>query len=141
MKLAQSLALIITGSASFVIPFALAGGFHIGKVTQPDVTSYATACDSDNFACSCFKQSTYNNPGASVSQNAEGIISIAKGLCGAGKLNLYYNQSDGSWIIYYDRGNGTSQGTCYPTSATLPCDHNSVVNDFLICYSPNICNP
>ena len=58
MKLAQSLALIITGSASFVIPFALAS-FRVAMVTDDRVDGPGkdlVACPLGHYTCDCFQK-------------------------------------------------------------------------------------
>ena len=150
MKLAQSLALIITGSASFVIPFALASGLHLGVVQIPHAYAFVTACPASHYDCSCFKDGTNGAMVTFVGQSfpppagPDISFSINSGLCGLGKLDSYSN-SDGNWDIYEHKGNGTVLATCYPTTSNiLTCDHGTEVNDKLICYgtsNSNICNP
>ena len=147
MKLAQSLALIITGSASFVIPLALAQ-FHVVLVIPPLAYSrFVAACPSYSYNCACFYDGFNRSLGPTYPQgNQDGFpknsFSVNSGLCGfLGVLNFYLN-SDGTWSIYEDKGNATSLGTCYPTTVhkTCPIDRAYVIiDDSLVCYS-NICN-
>ena len=147
MKLAQSLgALIITGSASFVIPFALAS-FHVATIRIDEgVGSDASrllktlACPAYLYHCLCFVKNNRDSVGVIPGPfDGQHNVSIVSGLCGMGKLNLFKN-SDGSWYIYVDKGNGTIVGTCYPNTAYLTCNDgvDTTIVDNLVCYS-NIC--
>ena len=147
MKLAQSLALIITGSALFFIPLALAD-LHVGLVIPPLVYArFVADCPSYSYNCDCFYRGingSYGPPYRLGSRDGfpENFFSLKSGLCGFGGVLNFYLNSDGTWSIYEDKGNATSLGTCYPTTAKISCpkeDGHAEVDDSLVCYS-NICN-
>ena len=141
MKLAQSLALII--SASFAIPFALAD-FHIVLVDGVN-GGELFACPSDYYNCDCFvngnRRADVTVGGSEIRSLPEGFFSVASGLCGLEQLD-FYEQSDGSWDIYEENGDGSLQGTCNSNSAFRSCAATGSVSiyDELVCFS-YICNP
>ena len=137
MKLAQSLALII--SASFAIPFAFAD-FHI--VERFLEYGVHLACPSDYYNCRCFvddDRSEYVTVGDGVVINLpDNFFSVQSGLCGLKQLD-FYKQSDGSWDIYEENGDGSLQGTCNSNSGSNKCGRYGIYEE-LVCYS-YICNP
>ena len=148
MKLAQSLALIITGSASFFIPFALAN-LHIAMVVDQKNQSVLIACASSNYNCDCFQKGNgaaeVSLGGMQVSSLPESAFTVESGLCGSRlpnlKYNFYYNQRNGNWDFYKKDGDGKSLGTCYYSNtagASLSCSI-TYVYDQLVCYT-NICS-
>ena len=139
MKLAQSLALII--SASFAIPSALAD-FHIIQGIAPGGGAGLEACPSNFDNCDCMEN---GDRAARVSVNGQGqgslpdsFFSVDAGLCGLGQLN-FYKGSNGVWDIYENDGNGSLQGTCNSNSASSTCSNGFLFFDQLVCYS-YICN-
>jgi hypothetical protein len=140
MKLAQSLALII--SASFAIPLALAD-FHIVQGIAPGGGAGLEACPSDYYNCNCLKNGDRAAQvlvgGRGVGSLPDSFFSVKSGLCGLGQLN-FYKQGDGSWKFYKDGGDGSLQGTCYKNTAGTSCSGGFIFYDQLVCYS-YICNP
>ena len=155
MKLAQSLALIITGSASFMIPFALASLFlAVADNTNFPGSETLTACPLKFNACECLRQSGY------IVQSFEGFGALfgvfpddfsefytQPGLCGSGQLDFRQPKNDGSnsnWTIYNHNGDGTGQGTCTANrlATNLTCPNSftgsSIVYDIVTC-STKIC--
>ena len=148
MKLAQSLALIITGSASFVIPFALAQ-FHITKFDDSIYGQTSIlACSSKTYGCDCFSSAAkVMVEGEEAKSLPDTAFYIESGLCGSASSYVFFLQSDGRWNFYVVDGNGVlqhpSQGTCYPNTATpTTCSGlhaYTKVYDQLVCYSDYIC--
>ena len=146
MKLAQSLALIITGSASFFIPFALAD-IIIAQVQVVDhkVPAALRACASNNNNCECFegghgaKEVTVNGTGVG-SLPESGFFSVEPGLCGSGLKYNFIRNDDGSYDFYVDGGDGISKGTCLPNTNQTTCPNvDTKIYDQLFCKS-DICN-
>ena len=135
MKLAQSLALIITGSASFLIPFALAEFRLI--IAQPDNSKFtsvwAVPGPAESFDCSSFDDNSAdphtpkNGVKVSIDYITGGFplslhVSTDPGLCGLGQLDFYRKNEHDNFLFYLDKGNGTSLGTCYPnTNSSKTC--------------------
>ena len=154
MKLTQSLAFMITGGASFVIPFALAH-FDLRMVVTSSrfiVGDALEACPgSSNFGCDCSAGGVKFSSSAKTLEAVGGnqtFFSVDSGLCGMGKLDLYPDeQSSGSWIVYESGGNGTIQGTCSRSTASLVCsvkhtlytNERTTVDELLKCNS-GICS-
>ena len=147
MKLAQSLALIITGSASFVIPFALAQ-VQISKFVDETGAAGIAACAPNHYGCDCSPIGInaafiVSNPttGLVVPSLPEHTFSINFGFCGNGVWYDFYNRSDASgiWDSYVHNGNGSVQGTCHPNTESTPtrCTDgfyvNNTVSDLLDC--------
>ena len=146
MKLTQSLAFIITGVVSFVIPFALAD-FDLKSLIQighSDTVINTTlhACPgAAQFGCECRAGATISSGGKELQVITESLISFSvdPGLCGMGKLDVY-NQNNGSWTVYVSGGDGTIRGTCSPERASIPCDQIGFnVSGVLYCIS-DICH-
>ena len=152
MKLPQSLALIITGSASFLIPFALAS-FRLIDVHPDHLTPKLNdiwAIPSDPFDCSIFSDS---NPETGIPSNGVKVrIGAGAGtfptsnmlyseseICGLGKLNFYRNKTDGTFQYYLDKGNGSSLGTCTTnTNSNMTCSSTvTLLPDGLNCRGSN----
>ena len=154
MKLAQSLALIITGSASFIIPFALASGFHVVEIFYPIklLGGMFVACSSNDLTCDFFLEGIIGAGNVSFDDRVvadgslPGYFKVSPGLCfGSQQLDFFQKYGTSNYDIYYHGGNGTSQGTCYPNKANITYSPNSPYSDFrlddrLICYSTTICN-
>ena len=158
MKLAQSLrvALIITGSASFVIPFALAE-FSIIVVRDNDdrlATIWAVPGLTESFSCSSFDDNSADphtpKNGVEVSiDNDSGSFTVSlkastdPGLCGLGQLDFYRKNEHGNFLYYLHQGNGSSLGTCYPNKnsmSTRPCSKVTLLDDGFDCNNTVICN-
>ena len=147
MKLAQSLALIITGGSSFgVIPFALAD-FNVTKFINQIGIAALAACSSKAYGCNCFPYGTNAakvvsnaTSGAQLASLPENTFSVESGFCGSAFVYDFYNRSDGTWELYEHGGNGIVQGTCHPnTKSVTTCDdghyENIVLYDQLVCSS------
>ena len=134
MKLAQSLALI-TGSASFVVPFALADIYVSGYVktnsigfTHSSGSLFAIPKDFD--PCDCASKGdcapkVLDGGGKEVKKLPNNFFSVDSGLCGLGKLN-FYQEKDGSGKYYLDGGNGTLLGNCNSTMDNRGCTYSGV---------------
>ena len=120
MKLAQSLAFIITG-ASFVIPFALAGFAIRGHyATHEDGHIYADleACPSENFGCDCSQQAVAVTSDSDTSVKK---MTVDPGLCGMGKLDVT-QLPNSSWGLSVNGGDGSSRGICNAVPGSdAPC--------------------
>ena len=155
MKLTQSLALIITGSASFVIPFvAASSGFDIKKVSNVlDGSVYFVALALQNNSCDFFQQ---GNGAANISSNDKVALKSVppkfqvRGLCGSEQLDFYQKKIQASidssidsskWDYYYHEEDGSLQGSCFrsiPNNVTCSSTDLNItvlVNDELVCYN------
>ena len=150
MKLTQSLALIITGSASFVIPFvAASSGFDIKKVSNVlDGSVYFVALAIlQNNSCDFFQQ---GNGAANISSNDKVALKSVppkfqvRGLCGSEQLDFYQKKIRASidsskWDYYYHKEDGSLQGSCFrsiPNNVTCSSTDLNItvrVNDELVC--------
>ena len=149
MKLAQSLALIITGSASFIIPFALASSFQVVSMfnNQSQLGGRFVALPSNNFNCEFF-QGGMDGAG-NVSFNGRVVedgslpaaFNVLPGLCGGSQqLDLYQTSGTRNFEVYVHEGSGVSQATCYPDQANLTCSPNSPNSDSVRVFDQLICN-
>ena len=149
MKLAQSLALIITGGASFVIPFALAN-IHVIQWTALNGTETLIACPSEDYGCDCSPGGPYgagvvSDDGAQLTSlpGPGGHFSVQSPFCGSNSSYYFYNNgTSGRWDIHVQSGTGSLQGNCYPNteSPTSTCatskgpGDDTVLHDQLVCY-------
>ena len=149
MKLAQQLAFIITGIASFLIPFALAD-FHLLKIfNSNEAKGVILACPSKKYGCDCFLGSidaaavwsgnTIVKGNLPVSGFSVGSPGRVVGLCGSPILLDVYNLGNGTHAIYVHGGNGTLQGTCKPNYGTATSCGNTTAYEIMLC-STHICN-
>ena len=108
MKLTQSLAFIITGGASFIIPFALANFTIITTYSYSNGGGGGNleACPSKNSGCDC------SQPAVNVAyDDSAQKMTIDSGLCGMGKLDVYLLVTNSSWQIFVD-GDASPRGIC-----------------------------
>ena len=126
----------------FVIPFALAD-IHVYTIHIDDGVggdAGTRACPSNFYDCNYFTDLRHSEAVLPGPFDGQHNVAILSGLCNMGQLNLFIN-SDGTWSMYVDKGNGTIVGTCYPNTANTTC-HSAVyktIVDKLVCYT-NICD-
>ena len=148
MKLTQSLALIITGSASFVITFvAASSGFDIKKVSNVlDGNVYFVAFSFENNSCDFFQQ---GNGSANISSDDKVALKRVppkfqvRGLCGSEQLDFYQkirgSIDSSKWDYYNHKEDGSLQGSCYravPNNVTCSSTDLNItvrVNNELVC--------
>lgn len=143
MLLVISLALAIPARANFHVGKADKQTIPFGNSPVLKFTDYI-ACPSNYMNCKCYggyKPNSDRGVGT-VSGGISGDFSLKAGLCGMGQLDFYHRADQKKWEFYVHGGDGSIQGTCYPTTDTIKgCALNTGTtlqtnyDDKLICYS------